>query len=87
MEPNAVVAFQHWMTNDSAGTPAKKKFQALVAGGGVCIVVGALISFTIVGLPLGIPLIVAGILLLAVSPAFKAKHLVRSREQREGDTD
>ena len=75
------------MTNENATTPAKKKFQALVGTGAACVVAGALLSFTVIGLPVGIPLIVVGIVLLAVSPAFKAKHLVRSHEKQRVDPD
>lgn len=87
MEPITAIRFQTGMANDTTTAPAKKKFRALAGAGGACIAVGILLSFTIIGLPLGIPVIIAGIILLAVSPAFKAKHLVRSRERRKRDND
>jgi hypothetical protein len=68
------------MTNEPAKSSRHNKFQFILGAGAACLVTGALISFTLIGLPLGIPLILVGVVLLAISPAFKAKQMVRSRQ-------
>ena len=68
------------MKEDNPHCPSQRKFQALIGSGGACVAVGMLISFTVVGLPVGILLILVGIVLLAISPLFKARHLIKRND-------
>lgn len=68
------------MDNASSRPSSRNKFKLILGAGAACLVTGALISFTVIGLPLGLPLVVAGGILIAVSPAFKVKQMVRSRQ-------
>ncbi len=69
------------MTKQPETTSGKKKFQILVGIGSACLVLGFLLAFTVIGLPLGILFGIAGVILIIVAFVFKAKHLVRSRER------